>query len=241
MTKLAFAISVVVTGVILWASSASAETKKGQPETATTPLSAEQIEANYTQTIEKRVSDILAVLDLKDQAKAARIHDALIDQYRALRRWQDAEEAKSKSPPRQETNGENQRDIQLAADRKAMHDRFIARLSADLTPEQLEKVKDKMTYNKTKVTYDAYCEILPSLTERQKGRIMEMLKEAREQAMDGTSAEQKSAIFKKYKGKINNYLSAEGYDVGRAYKDWGAKLKEKSAARPAQPPAKPPE
>jgi hypothetical protein len=28
--------------------------------------------------------------------------------------------------------------------------------------------------------------------------------------MDGGSAEEKTAIFQKYKGKINNYLSKEG-------------------------------
>ncbi len=240
MTKPCLTILATLAGVVFFAITAAAAAKKIKPGTETTPLSAEQIETNYTQAIEKRVSDILAVLDLKDEAKAGRIHDALIDQYRALRRWQAAEEAKGKSPPGQGTTDQSERDIQARNDRKALHDKFIARLSADLTPQQLEKMKNRMTYNKVKVTYDAYCEILP-LTESQKGRVMEMLKEAREEAMDGTSSEEKSAIFKKYKGRINNYLTAEGYDVGKAYKDWGAKLKSKSAAKPAQPPAEPPE
>jgi len=39
-----------------------------------------------------------------------------------------------------------------------------------------------------------------------------LLKEARELAIDGGSAEEKTAIFGKYKGKINNYLSAQGHN-----------------------------
>jgi hypothetical protein len=37
-----------------------------------------------------------------------------------------------------------------------------------------------------------------------------MLKEAREEAMDAGSAPEKTAIFQRYKGKINNYLSKQG-------------------------------
>ena len=71
-------------------------------------------------------------------------------------------------------------------------------------------VKDKMTYNKVRVTYDAYCEIINGLTEAEKVRITELLIEAREEAMDGGSAEEKTAVFQKCKGKINNYLSKQG-------------------------------
>jgi len=86
-----------------------------------------------------------------------------------------------------------------------------------------------MTYGKVKVTYDAYCEIVPNLTEAQKTRILDLLKEAREEAMDAGSSDEKSAVFKKYKGKINNYLTAEGHDVKQAYKDWGEKQKSQTA------------
>jgi len=39
---------------------------------------------------------------------------------------------------------------------------------------------------------------------------MELLKLAREEAMDGGRAEEKTAVFQKCKGKINNYLSKQG-------------------------------
>jgi hypothetical protein len=44
-------------------------------------------------------------------------------------------------------------------------------------------------------------------------KIMEFLVEARELAMDGSSSEEKHGIFRKYMGKINNYLVAEGYTL----------------------------
>src|ERR1051325_1552713 len=45
------------------------------------------------------------------------------------------------------------------------------------------------------------------------------------------SSQKKDAVYNKYKGKINNYLSAQGHNVSQAYKDWGAKQKEKAAGK----------
>jgi hypothetical protein len=186
----------------------------------TPPRSTQDSEAAYTRTIEKRVADILAVLNLENPSTSRKTHDLLIVQYRALRDWHDANDKKLKQVSTAQTG-------QVKASLKTLHDKFIADLSGVLTPAQVERVKDQMTYNKVRVTYDAYCEIVPNLTVPQKTRILELLKEAREEAMDCGSAEEKSAVFKNYKGKINNYLTAEGHDVKQAYKDWGEKQKAK--------------
>ena len=106
---------------------------------------------------------------------------------------------------------------------KPLHDEFLTKLAADLSPQQVEIVKDKMTYNKLKVTYDAYCAIIPNLTEPDKTKIMEQLALARDEAIDGGSADEKSAIFQKYKERINEYLTTHGHDLAKAYKDWNAK------------------
>lgn len=193
-------------------------------------------EVAYTQSIEKRTQDILAALDLKDSAK---VHDAIIAQYRALRDWHDANDGKLKDLAKQlaasgaagDASAQAQVE-QVKASLKQQHDRFIAALAAELSPAGVETVKDKMTYNKVKVTYDAYCEIVPGLTDAQKAKMLELLKEAREEAMDGGSADEKSAVFKRYKGKINNYLTAQGHDVAKAYKDWGEKQKSKAGSAP---------
>jgi hypothetical protein len=88
-----------------------------------------------------------------------------------------------------------------------------------------------MTYNKVKVTYDAYCSIIPGLKDADKAKILELLQVAREEAIDGGSAPEKSAIFQKYKDQINTYLNNGGYDVAKAYKDWEAK--QQATAKPA--------
>jgi hypothetical protein len=185
-------------------------------------------EVKYTQAIEKRTADIISALDLKDQAKVGRVHDAIIAQYRALRDWQEKNEAAKK-------NKDTAAQEQLKKDRKMLHDQFLPKLNADLTPEQVDVVKDKLTYNKVKVTYDAYVEMIPTLTTEQKAKVMDFLKQAREEAMDGVSSEEKSAIFKKYKGKINNYFVAQGIDEKKARKEWDAKRKANNA--PATNPA----
>lgn len=165
-------------------------------------------EAGYTQVIEKRVADIVAVLDLKEPATAAKVHATLIAQYRTLNDWHNTNDTSRKLAKGKAAD-------QFKSSLKAVHDKFIAALSADLTPEQVEKVKNKMTYGKVQFTYTGYLNEYPNLSEPHKLRVLELLKEAREEAMDGGSSDEKSAIFNRYKGKINNYLSAQGVTSAR--------------------------
>jgi hypothetical protein len=62
--------------------------------------------------------------------------------------------------------------------------------------------------------------MLPDLSAEQKARILSDLTEAREHAMDAESSEKKHAWFGKYKGRINNYLSAAGIDMKKAGEEW---------------------
>jgi Protein of unknown function (DUF3826) len=186
----------------------------------TEPLTPADIEAAYTQAVEKRTEDILLQLDLKDASKSNRVTDIIIRQYRALRA---RDEIISTATLPLSPKSDAIRDEIYQAVSKPLHEQFLVKLSAVLTPEQVEQVKDKMTYNKVKVTYDAYLEIVPNLTDTDKAKILELLKDAREVAMDGGSASQKSEIFQSYKNKINDYLDAHGHDVAKAYADWNAK------------------
>ena len=247
-TKTSATLRAVALGLTLGLAPAVCLPARAQEKAPPTPSpaagAAEEREAAYARAIEKRTQDILAVLDLDDPARAAKVHDTVIAQYRALRDWHDAHGGRLKQLGEQsrQAAGEEARAIaeqiaQVKASLKTLHDRFLARLSEQLTPEQVDKVKDCMTYNKVRVTYNAYCEIVPDLSEREKARILELLTDAREEAMDGGSAEEKSAVFKKYKGKIANYLNAQGHDVARAYREWGEKQKAKAGARNSPPPA----
>jgi hypothetical protein len=46
--------------------------------------------------------------------------------------------------------------------------------------------------------------------------------------MDAESSDKKHAVFGKYKGRINNYLSAEGYDLKKATEEWQQRIKERN-------------
>jgi hypothetical protein len=70
-----------------------------------------------------------------------------------------------------------------------------------------------MTYGVVQVTFNAYTKMYPDLTDAEKKQIMAWLIEAREISMDQGSSEEKHAVFGKYKGRINNYLSKQGYDA----------------------------
>jgi len=173
---------------------------------AGTNLTPEQAEAKYTKAIEGRTADILKILNLSDTNKITRVHDIIIAQYRALNAWHDANDPKLKAA-KSDTNAVAQIHVSL----QAIHDQFLAKLAENLTPEQVDAVRDKMTYGKVQFTFKGYMVEYPNLPEAQQQKVLELLKEARELAMDGGSAEEKSAIFNKYKGKINNYLSKEGF------------------------------
>jgi hypothetical protein len=112
-----------------------------------------------------------------------------------------------------------------------LHKRFIAKLQRTLTDEQIEKIKDGMTYRVMPVTYTAYLDMIPALTAEQKEKIYNWLREARELAMDEGSSEDKHKVFGKYKGRINNYLSSQGYDMKAEEKAWQQRIKDREAAK----------
>jgi hypothetical protein len=185
------------------------------------PGSPQETEAVYYTSIENRTTAIMGLLKLSDTGKVARVHDIIISQYRMLRARDEAIDSLLKLQGK-EVNYANRARL-LQSESKPLHDQFLAKLSAELNPEQMDIVKDKMTYSKVQVTYDAYCSIMPDLTEADKTEILTMLKQAREEAMDGGNAGEKSAIFQKYKDQINDYLNGHGHDVAKAYKNWDAK------------------
>jgi len=160
--------------------------------------------AAHLQVLTDRAAKIVDELKLDDPKLAVQVRDEIAQQYLALGKLHDA----GKPEP-------------TALD--ALHRRFIARLGAQLTPEQVDQVKDGMTYGVAPITFDGYKQMLPQLSDEQRREIHAQLLEAREYAMDAGSSEAKHAVFGKYKGRINNYLSKAGYDLKQAEKDWAAR------------------
>lgn len=206
--------SVFITAALFTANFAHAQTN-------TPPATPAELEEAYTTSIESRTVNILKALALTDAAKSNQVHDLIIGQYRALRARDAVIDAKLRAAGK-EVNYQNRLEDMKAASVK-LHEDYLAKLSAVLTPDQVEQIKDKMTYNKVKVTFDAYVEMVSGLTDADKTKILEMLKAAREEAIDGGNAPEKSDIFQKYKDQINSFLTAGGHDVEKAIKDWQAK------------------
>jgi hypothetical protein len=195
---------------------------------------ADDEEAAYTRTITERADKIVAPLAIQDAAKAARVRDLIAAQYRSLREVhaaRDAKIAEAARAPGDSVMAEAWRNVaRNDADLKLypLHRRFVARLDAELTPEQVNQVKDGLTYGVVPLTYKRYRELLPDLTVEQQAEILANLVEAREYAMDAGSSDEKHAWFGKYKGRINNYLSAAGIDMKQAEQDLAER--EKAAA-----------
>ena len=195
-------------------------------------------EAAYTRTIDERAAKIVTPLGLADSAQAARVRDLIAGQYRALRDLHAARDTKIGAVKKQ-ANADKaviEAGIQTASNEAqskldALHKSYIARLLAELTPEQVDTVKDGMTYGVAPLTYGVYLEMLPDLKAEQKRQIRAWLLEAREYAMDAGTAQEKHGWFGKYKGRINNYLAAAGYDLKKAEQDLAARRKTAEATK----------
>lgn len=179
--------------------------------------------ADYAAVAAERAGKIVSKLSVP-ASTTGRVTETIARQYRDLHAIHsirnaavaDAKKLEDKAA-RDTAIAAAQTKAEAAAD--ALHPQYLARLAQDLTPEQIEAVKDGMTYGVLPNTYRVYQQMLPDLTAEQKAQILAWLTEAREKAMDAGSSEEKHAWFGKYKGKINNYLSKAGIDMKAAEKN----------------------
>ncbi|WP_439697312.1 DUF3826 domain-containing protein [Mucilaginibacter sp. AW1-7] len=192
---------------------------------------------NYTQVITQRAAKIVDVLNISDSAKYKKVRDIIVGQYRGLNDIYNDRNAKNKHIKEQLANDKpaaatRMADVDSAVVKqvKALHAQYLSKLTAELNADQVDKVKDGMTYRIYPITYTAYLDEIPSLTNLQKDKIKGWLLEARENAIDAESSEKKHAWFGKFKGRINNYLSAQGYDMKKEGEEWQKRIKERAAA-----------
>ncbi|WP_207514181.1 DUF3826 domain-containing protein [Longitalea luteola] len=196
-----------------------------------------QTKEEFREVINKRAAKIVAALQSTDSVFNNKVTNIVADQYMALSAIHDARNAKIKDI-KAKGAGLTEKDkaaieklqARSEKDLAKLHKAYLKKLSAHCTSQQIDEIKNGMTYNVLNVTYSAYKDMIPSLTEEQKAQILSWLTEAREKAMDAESSEKKHAVFGKYKGRINNYLAKAGIDMKKEEKAWQQRLKEKREA-----------
>lgn len=172
----------------------------------------------------ERAQKIVAQLELTDNTLARKITERVAQQYANLRVVHEKRDTAIAAARQLDDEAAGEAAVKAARDEASaqqahLHYSYISHLAAELTPPQVEAIKDGMTYGVVPLTFGVYQKMMPDLTPEQKTQILAWLMEAREHAMDAGSSKEKHGWFGKYKGKINNYLSAAGYNLKEAEKN----------------------
>ena len=194
-------------------------------------LDKENRDPKYVESIVSRSQKIVDKLGINDAKVAEDVRNVIANRYFTLNDIYETRDAKVKEIKESDLVGEAKNNaLKAAEDAKdaalyRIHFAFPADLSLFLTEEQIEAVKDGMTYGVLKITYDSHLDMIPSLKKEEKAQIYAWLKEAREFAIDAENSDRKHAFFGKYKGRINNYLAKRGYDLKKEREEWYKRVK----------------
>ena len=194
-------------------------------------LNKENRDPKYVESIVNRSQKIVDKLGLTDAKVAEDVCNVIANRYFELNDIYEIRDAKVKAVKESGLTGDAKNEALKAAENEKdaalyrSHFAFPASLSLFLNEEQIEAVKDGITYGVVKVTYEATLDMIPSLKEEEKVQIYAWLVEAREFAMDAENSNKKHAAFGKYKGRINNYLAKRGYNLTKEREEWAKRVK----------------
>ena len=175
-------------------------------------LKTEGQDSAYVETIKSRSQKIVDGLDLTDAQKAENVRNIIANRYFLL----------NDIHSKYDKNQQDARDAELYKH----HFELASALALYLTDEQIDAVKDGMTFGRLKRDYKAQLEMIPSLTDEEKAQILIWLREAREYAMDAADSKGKHFWFDKYRGRTNNWLSARGYDLKKERDAWMKRIED---------------
>ena len=178
-------------------------------------LKTEGQEPQYVETIKGRAQKIVDGLNLGDANKEENVRNIIANRYFLLNDIHGKYDKKTQEDA-------------LNAELYKHHFELQSALALYLNEEQIDAVKDGMTYGRLKRDYNAQLEMIPSLTDEEKAQILIWLREAREYAMDAADSKGKHFWFDKYRGRTNNWLSARGYDLKKERDAW---MKRKEAKK----------
>ncbi len=175
-------------------------------------LNADGRDSAYVETIKGRAQKIVDGLQLTDSKQACAVRNIIANRYFLLN---DIHAKYDKS----------QQDA-LQAELYRHHFELASALALYLNDEQIDAVKDGMTFGRLKRDYQATQDMIPSLSDFEKRQVLIWLKEAREYAMDAADSKGKHFWFDKYRGRTNNWLSSRGYDLKKERDNWMKRIEE---------------
>ena len=175
-------------------------------------LNDEGRDSAYVENIKGRAQKIVDGLQLTDSEQARAVRNTIANRYFLLN---DIHAKYDKS----------QQDA-LQAELYRHHFELASALALYLNDEQIDAVKDGMTFGRLKRDYQATQDMIPSLSDFEKRQVLIWLKEAREYAMDAADSKGKHFWFDKYRGRTNNWLSSRGYDLKKERDNWMKRIEE---------------
>ena len=166
----------------------------------------------YVETIKSRAQKVVDGLQLDDKKTARNVRNIIANRYFLL----------NDIHSKYDKNQQAERDAELYKH----HFELASALSVYLTEDQIDAVKDGMTYGRLKRDYQATLDMIPTLSDFEKQQILIWLREAREYAMDAADSKGKHFWFDKYRGRTNNWLSARGYDLKKERENWMKRIED---------------
>ncbi len=185
---------------------------------------------------DKKAAEWVASLNLNDAAKAEKVKTAIATHLKTIRDWHNEHPFTTVPAGINPATGNKLSDLdrQVIANSampKTVHDNLMNVLKAELSLEQVEMILDKYTIGKVAFTMKGYKAIVPDLTAEEEAKILDFLKQAREQAIDYKNMNQVSAIFEIYKTKSEQYLNSNGRNWRQLYKAYTDKVKAEKASK----------
>jgi hypothetical protein len=202
------------------------------------------------QKVDNKVDKLVEALKLADADKAARVKGIVADWLVAMLSWHKEHDAELKElwgewnkaravVPKDEFPGEvtAHKIDDVYASLKSAYEDYVNRLSAELTPEQVDAVKENWSRSPgMSRTYNAYLEIVPDLSEKDKQVIHDRLLMAREDAMLTDSDKEIVSIYKRHKVKVEQYVGQ--LEWAKLHKAFAERGKRESDAKQTTPNAK---
>lgn len=166
----------------------------------------------FAPVAERRTGGIMEALEFDDEARAARVRRIVRNFMVDTKNINEG----SKVPD----------DAKRARLEQARATLFAGFEAEELDEEQRLTILNGLSANHYRINYDAFLNLVPDLTDEQKKYIHEQLADVCNEAILLNSGSEKGELFIHRRGRINNYLSDQGYDLKELSKARNARLRQ---------------